>query len=166
MCAVIANLVLAPETGCDGIFPWTSAGRSKSEQPGGTRQRRCTGLDLSFDVSRNAEEIRGLELWQVRAKPCSGILVVRRTIWSQDSGQHHGMQGLSKPGLQATGPDGLHVPDVHACFRLTWLSLACDAQIFEGWKVEKAPVSHLLRFDVNHLRRVLDSVRGRTHVSV
>ena len=31
---------------------------------------------------------------------------------------------------------------------------------------ETAPVSHLLRFDVNHLRRMLDSVRGRTHVSV
>ena len=31
---------------------------------------------------------------------------------------------------------------------------------------ETAPVSHLLRFDVNRLRRVLDSVRGRTHVSV
>ena len=166
MCAVIANLVPAPKTGCDGIFPWTISGRSQNKKPGGTRQRRCTGLDLSFDVSRNAEEIRGLELWQVRAKPCRGILVYGERYGRKTRGSTMVCKVCRRLGYR---PQALMDYTCQTCMRV-FGSLGFPWPVMRRYlkdgRSETAPVSHLLRFDVNRLHRVLDSVRGRTHVSV
>ena len=166
MCAVIANLVLAPETGCDGIFPGRAQAEAKVSSRAGHVSADVQALIFRLMLVEMPKRFVAWNCGKCRQSHAA-------EYWSY--GERYGRKTRGSTMVckvcRSLGyrPQALMDYTCQTCMRV-FGSLGFPWPVMRRYlkdgRSETAPVSHLLRFDVNRLHRVLDSVRGRTHVSV